>query len=127
MSASDSGSSSPFASVRGAVRRDQGPGVAQHKEIARLGLHQQVRRDAGIGAGDQQRLRLLPLRKAREQFAMRAEGRSLEVVNASNKFFHNRSPSFDRFRPQKINAGGPRSMRTMSKTFSYLFLREITY
>jgi hypothetical protein len=83
----------PGASVRGAVRRDQRAGVAQHEEIARLGLHQQVRRDAGIGASDQQRLRLLPLRKTLEQFAMRAEGRSLEVVNASNKFFHNSSPA----------------------------------
>src|SRR5215813_887015 len=83
----------PFAPLRGAVWWNQVARVAQSEDVSRLSLHQQLGGDARIGAGDQQRIRLLPLRKALEQFAVRAECRSLEVVNASNNFFHNRSPA----------------------------------
>jgi hypothetical protein len=83
----------PLAPVRGAVRRNQGACVAQYEEIARLSLHQQVRRDARIRTCNQQGVRLLPLRKDLKQFPVRAKGRGLEMMDASYNLFHNTYPA----------------------------------
>ena len=65
--------------------------VAQNEEFTRLGLGDQVRADAGIGAGDEEGFwRLVPLVQALEQLLVRAEDLGLELMDALDEFLHPR-------------------------------------
>ena len=70
------------------VRRHDAASVAKDEQVARLRAGQQVRVNAGVRAGDEQRVGVLPLRQRLKQPLQRTEVLILELVNALNQFLH---------------------------------------
>src|SRR5262249_2588228 len=77
-----------LAAVAGPVRRDDVAGVAQDEQLAGIGLGDQVRVDARVGAGDEQDLRALFAGQAFKQFTLAAEDGRLEVMNSLHELLH---------------------------------------
>ena len=79
----------PFLSAaRRAVGRDDVAGIAKDEQLAGLGLGDEIRVDAGVGAGDEQGEGILPLRQALEQMSLGTEDVGLKVVYAVDEPLH---------------------------------------
>jgi hypothetical protein len=69
-------------------RRNQVAGVPQYEQLARLGLGEQIRIDARIGASDEKRQRALSVAQALEQLLLGAEHVLLEIGDAADDSRH---------------------------------------
>jgi hypothetical protein len=74
--------------TRGPIRRDDVPGVPENEQLSGIGLRQLVRADAGIGAGNEQGERVLPLFQAAVKPFARGEHRALKLVDAGDQTLH---------------------------------------
>ena len=67
---------------------DDVAGVAGDEEVAGPGLQDEVRDDAGVGAGDEEPLRSLHLGEEMELFALTGKYVGVEFAMTGDKFFH---------------------------------------
>jgi len=74
-----------LAAAGGAVSRDQVAGVAEDEEIAGAGVGNEVGIDAGVGAGDEERLRLLATGELLEKLGSRPKDVALEAVDTGDE------------------------------------------
>src|SRR5205085_4487835 len=75
------------ASLTGMGRNDVA-GVPEDEQVAGLRLREKVRVDAGIGAGDEERLGVLSVSERLEQSLERTEVFFLKLVDTLNQFLH---------------------------------------
>jgi hypothetical protein len=71
-----------------AAGRDDVAGVAEHEQVARFGLGQEARIDARIGAGDEERVRVLAACQSLELTASNLEDAPMEPLDSVQYFFH---------------------------------------
>jgi len=74
------------------VGGDDVPSVAQDEQVAGLRLGDEIRVDPGVRAGDEQRVRFLPLGQLLEQILQRSETVLLELMDALDQALHEIAP-----------------------------------
>ena len=77
-----------FSARRCVERRDNVPRVAQHEQVTRIGVRDQVGIDPGIGAGDKQRFGYLPRRQPLKQLTLGAKYLRSKMVDSCHKFLN---------------------------------------